>query len=126
MVLGYHRTLQATDLYKLDETRTAETLSRHFEAAWKKRMHDAKSYNDQLEKGEIEPGLLTKATWRARSCFMSKSSKESFMEKKRKDWITQQMRHASLAWALNDVFKRSFWLGGAYKARSSFSTRKST
>ncbi|KAI6039827.1 ABC protein [Pisolithus marmoratus] len=72
MVLGYQRTLQASDLYKLDVSR----------------------------QGWPSGG-------KARSC--------------RRTGLEQHWReaggrkHASLAWALNDVFGRSFWSGGVFK-----------
>lgn len=109
MDLGYHRTLQATDLWKMDEKRSAEFLSARFEEAWARRVQKAKAFNEKLDKGEIKPSLYRRTVWK-----LSPGGKET-RQRREKKWRESQRKTASLAWSLNDVLGRSFWGGGIYK-----------
>ncbi|OBZ72274.1 Oligomycin resistance ATP-dependent permease YOR1 [Grifola frondosa] len=115
MVLGYQRTLQATDLWKMDETRESGPLGAKLDEAWARRVKAADDWNARLINGEVEPGLFLRAKW----IFRALQSKGSFRE----NWATLEehwrevdgRKEASLAWALNDTLGRTFWAGGAFK-----------
>ncbi|KAI6025624.1 P-loop containing nucleoside triphosphate hydrolase protein [Pisolithus orientalis] len=102
MELGYQRTLQASDLYKLDPSREAGPLSERLEAAWFKRVQAAADWNVRLESGEIRPSVLRRLVW----AIIAIPSRMDRVDGK---------KAASLVWALNDVFEWSFWLGGVFK-----------
>ncbi|KAI6025620.1 ABC protein [Pisolithus orientalis] len=124
MVLGYQRTLQASDLYKLDPSREVGPLVEKLEAAWFKRVKAATDWNVRLEKGEIHPSVLRRLVW-AITAIPSEmdrkhgSEKRNYSERRaalEKHWKdVDGKKAASLAWALNDVFGWSFWLGGIFK-----------
>ncbi|KAI6039826.1 ABC protein [Pisolithus marmoratus] len=89
MVLGYQRTLQASDLYKLD-----------LEAAWKRRVKAAADWNNKLDRGEIHPSIMKRLIWAIRAIPSEGSGQRTYSERRRREG----RKHASLAWALNDVF----------------------
>ncbi|KAF9243526.1 ABC protein [Melanogaster broomeanus] len=120
MVLGYQRTLQASDLYKMDPTREVGRLSEKLEAAWARRVAAAADWNERLEKGEIYPSFLTRLSFTFRTILASQGEKERTYTKRRaaleKHWReVDGQKEASLTWALNDVFGRMFWIGGGLK-----------
>lgn len=116
-VLGYQRTLQAEDLWKLDKTREADYLSTRLENAWARRVEVANDWNGKLESGTIKPGVLKRALWALKSI----SGKDGNTCRERRAAIEQQWRtvdgrkEPSLAWALNDTFGMSFWMAGGFK-----------
>lgn len=114
-VLGYQRTLQATDLWKLDETRQAGFLSDKLEASWTYRTRVADEWNVRLASGEIRPSLLKRTGWNLRS--LAHVTEYSKMRAQlEKQWLEVGGRkEPSLAWALNDVFGWRFWSGGLSK-----------
>lgn len=120
MTLGYQRTLQASDLYKLDLSRQAGPLAEKLEAAWKKRIEAATDWNDRLNRGEIHPSTVKRLIWAIRA-ITSGSGPQKRAYSERRARLEQHWRevggkkHASLAWALNDVFAWSFWPGGVFK-----------
>ncbi|KIO14750.1 hypothetical protein M404DRAFT_120129 [Pisolithus tinctorius Marx 270] len=124
LVLGYQRTLQASDLYRLDASREAGHLAERLEAAWFKRVKVAAEWNARLESGEVHPSILRRIAW-AIIAILSQvnrkhgSEKRSYSERRaalEKRWKeVDGKKAASLAWALNDVFGWSFWLGGVFK-----------
>ncbi|KAL4079849.1 P-loop containing nucleoside triphosphate hydrolase protein [Scleroderma yunnanense] len=123
MVLGYQRTIQAPDLYKLDVSREAGPLAEKLEAAWARRVHAAVEWNARLDRGEIQPSTLNRFIWAIRAFKANKGpSGQSQTYKERRaaleeHWKTVGGRKkASLAWALNDVFAWPFWVGGVFKA----------
>jgi ATP-binding cassette subfamily C (CFTR/MRP) protein 1 len=109
--LGYARTLQATDLYAVDESRSAGPLGAGLDAAWDRRMRKAKEYNERLARGEVTPSFGRKTVWWVRRRLESSVSQE---EQERK-WREGKRKRPSLAWALNDVIGRRFWIAGVYK-----------
>jgi ATP-binding cassette, subfamily C (CFTR/MRP), member 1 len=108
--LGYARTLQATDLWKLDEKRSTEYLSTRLDEAWTRRIAAAAAYNARLDRGEIKPGRIRRMQWRL---FFRGKTEAEFNE----EWREAVKRHASLAWSMNEVFGWDFWCAGAFKAR---------
>ncbi|KAG6837247.1 hypothetical protein H0H93_012642 [Arthromyces matolae] len=63
MILGYQRTLQATDLWKIDPTREAGPLSLKFDQSWDRRKAEAEVWNTRLANGDIKPGYLKRFRW---------------------------------------------------------------
>ncbi|KAG1821118.1 ABC protein [Suillus subaureus] len=120
MVLGYQRTLQASDLYKMDPSRESAALAGKLEAAWQRRVKVAAEWNARLESGEISPSLLKRASWAMRA--ISKNDQKQGVTWSERyaafqnHWRESDGRkEASLAWALNDVFRNMFWIGGVFK-----------
>ena len=117
MVLGYQRTLQPGDLWKLDHSRETAYLSTKLDDAWARRAFDAATYNAKLDSGEIKPSLIKRALWSLRAL----SSRGSGGYKERRNELEERWRRIggrkepSLAWALNDTFGIDFWLGGLFK-----------
>lgn len=116
-VLGYQRTLQATDLWKVGPEYEAGYLSDKFEAAWERRVNAANEWNEGLEDGRITPPAFTRFIWSI------KSITGGFEYRNRRAALEKQWREvdgrkqASLAWALNDVLGHIFWIGGVSKVR---------
>lgn len=111
-VLGYQRTLQAGDLWRLDETREAAYLSTKLDDSWARRSQEAAEWNAKLDSGEIKPGAFRRARWAVQASAGGKGTREAL----EKTWREVDGRRApSLAWALNDTFGMSFWLGGVFK-----------
>ncbi|EKM58258.1 uncharacterized protein PHACADRAFT_171522 [Phanerochaete carnosa HHB-10118-sp] len=123
MTLGYQRTLQATDPWKLDETRQSGPLSVKLDAAWDKRVKDAKDWNDRLDAGEIRPSWYLRISWFFIALLFWRHGpwKPGSKYGQRRvalehHWRTVSGRkEPSLAWALNDTLGFSFWLGGCFK-----------
>ncbi|KAG2369151.1 ABC protein [Suillus spraguei] len=121
MVLGYQRTLQASDLYKMDPSRESAFLAAELEAAWQRRVKAAAEWNARLESGELKPSLLKRVGWAMRA-ISSNGQKQGATWSERcaafqNHWRESEGRkEANLAWALNDVFRGMFWIGGVFKA----------
>lgn len=117
-VLGYQRTLQATDLWKVDETRETHRLSSTLDAAWERRRLEADAWNARLLAGEIKPRILKRLHW----VLLSLSAGTRYAER-RSSYETRWRefdgkKEASLAWALNDTLGRFFWSAGAFKVNA--------
>ncbi|KAJ6577414.1 P-loop containing nucleoside triphosphate hydrolase protein [Mycena capillaripes] len=97
MVLGYQRTLQATDLWKVSPEQEAGPLSEKLEAAWAQRVKTADEWNAGLDDGRITPPMFTRFIWSIKAIAGGREYR------------------TSLAWALNDVLGHLFWIGGASK-----------
>ncbi|EED80008.1 predicted protein [Postia placenta Mad-698-R] len=111
MTLGYQRTLQATDLWKVDESRESGNLGSQLDAAWARRVKEADEWNARLASGEIKPSTWTRAKW-----FLACAGFGRRRAERERQWREKDGRkEASLAWALNDVFGWTFWTGGAFK-----------
>ncbi|KAI0784237.1 ABC protein [Abortiporus biennis] len=115
MTLGFQRTLQATDLWKMDESREAGYLGNRLDEAWNRRVKAANEWNAQLDNGEIQPSLLKKAKWTLQSLAAGTKYSERRGALERQWREVDGRKEPSLAWALNDTFGRSFWLGGIFK-----------
>lgn len=108
ITLGYQRPLQASDLWRMDSTREAGTLSEKLDQAWARRVADAKDWNTRLASGEIQPSVVRRSKWYAKA-LVGRGSYKSQEEHWRN---VEGRKEASLAWALNDVLGLAFWLGG--------------
>ncbi|KAG1728440.1 hypothetical protein EDB19DRAFT_1642493 [Suillus lakei] len=121
MVLGYQRTLQASDLYKMDAPRESAVLAAKLEAAWQLRVSAAAGWNARLESGELKPSLFKRTGWALRA-ISSKGPMQGVTWSERctmfqTHWLESEGRkEASLTWALNDVFSSTFWIAGIFKA----------
>ncbi|EMD34148.1 hypothetical protein CERSUDRAFT_117637 [Gelatoporia subvermispora B] len=103
--LGYVRPLEASDLYKLQDERSAAVIADKIVTSFNRRVQKAEEYNARLENGEIKPGL--KAIWW--------TIRGSRVERE-KQWREKDGRkRASLALALNDSVFWWFWSGGLLK-----------
>ncbi|KDQ57350.1 hypothetical protein JAAARDRAFT_194496 [Jaapia argillacea MUCL 33604] len=115
MVLGYQRTLQATDLWKMDKSREAETLSTKLDRAWDRRVREANDWNTRLAAGQIKPSVFKRTKWAVRAA-VGRGRFHDRMATLSQQWKDVDGRkHASLAWALNDTFGWSFWCAGVFK-----------
>ncbi|KAF8175919.1 P-loop containing nucleoside triphosphate hydrolase protein [Mycena galopus ATCC 62051] len=111
MILGFQRTLQASDLWRMGPEHEAGYLTDKLDAAWARRVEAAALHNERLEKGEVRPPFVKRVKW----AFYGKE-KRAKMER----WWLEEggKREASLAWALNDVLGHMFWKGGCFKVIS--------
>ncbi|KIO14761.1 hypothetical protein M404DRAFT_118392 [Pisolithus tinctorius Marx 270] len=120
ITLGYQRTLQASDLYKLDLSRQVGPLAEKLEAAWRRRVKAAADWNTKLDRGEMHPSIVKRLKWAIRAIPSERGPRKRTYSERRAE-LEQHWRevggkkHASLAWALNDVFGWSFWPGGVFK-----------
>ncbi|KAG2138357.1 ABC protein [Suillus clintonianus] len=123
MVLGYQRTLQASDLYKMDTPRESAVLAAKLEAAWQRRVRAAADWNARLQNEELKPSLFKRTGWALRA-ISRKEHKQGATWSERRALFQNRWREsagrkeASLTWALNDVFSRMFWIGGVFKVFS--------
>ncbi|KAI0661576.1 ABC protein [Cubamyces menziesii] len=115
MSLGYQRTLQATDLWKMDESRESGILGAKLDEAWARRVQAADEWNARLAKGDIKPSLIKRAKWSIQALRGqgSYSERRAALESRWRE--VDGRKQPSLAWALNDVFGRDFWFGGGFK-----------
>ena len=113
--LGYQRTLQATDLWKMDYSRESGNLGQQLDEAWARRVQEAKEWNARLENGEIRPSIFKRAKWSVQALRGegTYSERRAALETHWRE--VDGRKEASLAWSLNDVFGRDFWFGGAFK-----------
>ncbi|EJD47908.1 ABC protein [Auricularia subglabra TFB-10046 SS5] len=115
MTLGYQRPLQATDLWKVDQSREAGFLSDKLDAAWDRRVREAAEWNASLDKGEVQPAALRRALWTAAAMARGRGW-QTRRDARAEHWRTVDARRtASLAWALNEPFAFEFWSGGLFK-----------
>ncbi|KAJ7064111.1 ABC protein [Mycena amicta] len=106
MVLGFQRTLQASDLWKMGPEHEAGYLTGKLEESWARRVRNAEEWNRRALAGEVRPSMWRKAMW----AIPGRDRKQ--LEKRWKE------REPSLAWALNDVLGHLFWRGGMFKVVS--------
>ena len=78
-------------------------------------MQEANEWNTRLASGEINASLLKRSFWNARA-LASGRERQKRRASLEADWRECAGRkEASLAWALNDTFGWSFWVGGLFK-----------
>ncbi|KAI9000636.1 P-loop containing nucleoside triphosphate hydrolase protein [Trametes punicea] len=115
MSLGYQRTLQATDLWKMDESRESGVLGAKLDEAWARRVQSADEWNARLAKGEIKPSLIKRAKWSMQALRGQGTYRERRAALESQWREVDGRKQPSLVWALNDVFGRDFWFGGGFK-----------
>ncbi|PSR72965.1 hypothetical protein PHLCEN_2v11202 [Hermanssonia centrifuga] len=112
LALGYARALEASDLYKLEDHRSAAVIAEKINTSFEARQRKAQEYNTRLASGEISPGWR-KVWWLVRG---RRAEREKL-------WREQDGRkRASLVWALNDSVKYWFWSGAILKLSSDITT----
>ncbi|KAF5342067.1 hypothetical protein D9611_001575 [Ephemerocybe angulata] len=109
LALGYARPLEAPDLYKLQDYRSAAAIADKINASFDRRQKEAAEFNRRLANGEVKPGLR-KLWW---------TIAPGSAEEKEKQWreVTGKKK-ASLMWALNDSVKWWFWSAALLKVLS--------
>ncbi|RDB26210.1 Multidrug resistance-associated protein 1 [Hypsizygus marmoreus] len=115
MTLGYQRTLQATDLWKMDETREAGRLSLILDQAWDRRKREAITWNLRLLSGEIKPGIIKRFRWTLQALLGGRNYSKRLASHEARWREIDGQKTPSLAWALNDTFGYFFWSAGAFK-----------
>ena len=103
--LGYARPLEASDLYKLQDNRSAAYIADKINASYDARKKKADAYNVRLANGEINPG------WRA----FWWSIRGNRKDRERKWREATGRKKASLTYAMNDSVKWWFWSAGILK-----------
>jgi len=116
--LGYQRTLQATDLWRLNESYASAVLSQKFDESWTSRKAKADAWNAKLAARLIKPSLLRRFVWLLLSIPSGRNYVEhrNTLEKRWQDHHGKQQ--ASIALSLNDALGYFFWVGGLFKVRS--------
>lgn len=105
LALGYARPLEATDLYKLQDNRSASLIAEKINASYERRRQVAEEYNARLASGKVSAG------WR-RIWWILRGKRE---ERERRWREVEGRRQASLTLAINDSVKYWFWSGGFIK-----------
>ena len=106
MALGYARALEAPDLWKLQDDRSAGVIAETILSSFDARRKKADEHNARLAKGEIAPPLSLRVMSRLRG-----DGEERLKRWREKDGKVQP----SLTWAMNDAVKWWFWSGGVMK-----------
>ena len=106
----------------MDESREAGYLGDKLDKAWARRVKEADEWNARLADGSIKPNAWKRVKWSVQAGvgrIAGGSKGEGFGERRQnleRHWRDVEGRkEASLAWALNDTFGASFWLGGIFK-----------
>ncbi|KAF9255406.1 ABC transporter [Marasmius fiardii PR-910] len=103
--LGYSRPLEATDLYKLQDERSAAYIGNRILESWERRQKTAEEYNNRLANGKILPGWR-KVWWTA----------HGRREEREKHWReVSGKKKPSLAMAMNDSVAWWFWSSALLK-----------
>ena len=105
MTLGYARPLEASDLWKLQDHRSAGVIAETILSSFDARRRKAGEYNSRLTNGEIKPPLSLRVMSRLRGDG----------EERLKRWREKRKAQPSLTWAMNDAIKWWFWSGGVLK-----------
>lgn len=113
MALGSARTLQPTDMWKMDDSRSARVMAAQLTSAYERRTEEAKVYNERL----LDPSTPLPRSRRILYSMLP------HRERREHDYRTKWgKRKASLKWSLNDTFGRYFWLGSLFKLFSDTAT----
>jgi hypothetical protein len=106
MTLGYVRPLEASDLWKLQDHRSAGVIAETILSSFDARRKKADEYNARLANGEIKPPLsLRVMSW------LRGDSEERLKRWRERDGKAQP----SLTWAMNDAIKWWFWSASVLK-----------
>jgi hypothetical protein len=109
MTLGYARPLEASDLWKLQDHRSAGVIAESILSSFDARRKKADEYNARLANGEIKPPLSLRV--------MSRLRHDG--EERLKRWRENDGKaEPSLTLAMNDAIKWWFWSGGVLKVIS--------
>ena len=106
MTLGYARPLEASDLWKLQDHRSAGVIAESILTSFDARRKKADQYNARLASGEIKAPLsLRVMSW------LRRDGEERLKRWREKDGKAKP----SLTLAMNDAVKWWFWSGGVLK-----------
>jgi hypothetical protein len=98
--------LEASDLWKLQDHRSAGVIAESILTSFDARRKKADEYNARLTNGEIKPPLSLRV--------MSRLCRDG--EERLKRWKEKEGKaEPSLTWAMNDAIKWWFWSGGVLK-----------
>jgi hypothetical protein len=106
MALGSVRPLQPTDMWKLDDARSAAPISQKLAENFAKRQKKADEYNARL----ADPSTPLPLSRRIAYTFVKDRAKREHEYRTKKG-----KKSASLAMSLSDTFGLYFWLGGLLK-----------
>ncbi|KAF6757182.1 ABC protein [Ephemerocybe angulata] len=107
VTLGNERSLEVSDLWKVDDQRSAEYLSTHLDAAWERRRQEALS----IATGDTAPSRSRRIWWNVRT--LATSDTQEGLEQR---WRSEAgSAPPSLPGALNEVVGSFFWIGGLCK-----------
>ncbi|EIW68338.1 hypothetical protein TREMEDRAFT_32323 [Tremella mesenterica DSM 1558] len=113
MALGAARPLEPTDLWKMDDARSAKPLAAKLAAAYERRTKLAEDYNAHLA------DTTTSLPWPQNWMYPLLPHRQ----KREHDYRTKHgKKHASLAMSLSDTFGWYFWIGGLIKVFGDVST----
>lgn len=112
LALGYARPLEASDLYRLQDDRSAAVIAQKIVRSYEQRRQIADEYNARLANGGVSPGWR-KLWWGLRG---NRTERERLWREK------EGRRRASLTLALNDSVKWWFWSGGLLKVSGDIAT----
>jgi len=102
---GYARPLEASDLWRLTDDRSAVVISSRILESFDRRHKAAVEYNERLADGSISPGLK-KIWWKFKGN----------ADEREKEWRTNTgKKKASLTYAMNAAVFGWFWTGGVLK-----------
>ena len=121
-VLGYQRTLQASDLWKLDEAYAATVLSAKLDESWARRKSEADAWNDRLKNGLIKPSFVLRLSWFFQALLSGNGFTDKFTSLKERWREIDGRKSPSLAFALNDTLGPFFWTAGMFKVCSVFTS----
>lgn len=104
----------------MDPSRESAVLAAKLEAAWQRRVKAAADWNARLESGELRPSLFKRTGWAIRAISTNGQKQGATWSERctafQNNWQESEGRkEASLTWALNDVFRGMFWIGGVFK-----------
>lgn len=105
MALGFARTLEAPDLWRLQDHHSSRIFADKILQSFEARKAKADEYNAKLESGEIQPPSFKRLLW----------SVTGNQDENEKSWRDGQRQKASLAMALSDSIGAWFWWGGVFK-----------
>lgn len=104
--LGYRRPLEASDLYKLQDSRASALIAQRINDSYDSRAVKAATYNAKLAAGEIKPSIRQRVWWTVRGNY----------DEREKKWREKDGRQrASLLYAMNDSVFWFFWSGAILK-----------
>lgn len=108
--------MQASDLWAVDEPRSAAALSTKLDEAWEARVRSANEWNQALRRGDIRPGAFRRTFWYLRALSTGGTRFREKFASCETEWKEKTgIKKASLVWAMNDTLGRFFWSGGAIK-----------
>ncbi|SCV70702.1 BQ2448_3464 [Microbotryum intermedium] len=101
LIVGYQRTLVATDLWKLPPSMECGPLADQLMENFERRRKEVEAWNQSLDDGSFKPSILRRGWWKMRASIGLGAA--------------DGRRKPGLALALSDTFKYQFWSAGVIK-----------